>query len=142
MHKIEERKRQGLSIRAISRLTGYCRKSIRKYLIKPESRPVCGPRPLQVGKLSPFKPYLEERMRAVWGYPFHGHLLATQPKSAFLTCLLLNPFADPYPDRRIDPNEIQGHSSLHICGLTSLFCGLMSLFEPGCKENWSTRNFL
>ena len=27
----EELKRQGLSIRAISRLTGYCRKTVRKY---------------------------------------------------------------------------------------------------------------
>lgn len=67
MQEIEELKRQGLSIRAISRLTGYCRKSIRKYLIRPESRPVYGPRPVQASKLDPFKPYLEERMRAgVW----------------------------------------------------------------------------
>ena len=30
-----ELKRQGLSIRVISRLTGYCRKTVRKYLIQP-----------------------------------------------------------------------------------------------------------
>jgi transposase len=67
VHEIEELKRQGLSIRAISRLTGYCRKSIRKYLIEPDSRPVYGPRPPAASKLDPFKPYLEERMRAgVW----------------------------------------------------------------------------
>ena len=67
MQEIEELKRQGLSIRAISRLTGYCRKSIRKYLIEPDSRPVYGPRALEASKLDPFKPYLEERMRAgVW----------------------------------------------------------------------------
>jgi transposase len=67
VHEIEELKRQGLSIRAISRLTGYCRKSIRKYLIEPDSRPVYGPRPLAGSKLDSFKPYLEERMRAgVW----------------------------------------------------------------------------
>ena len=63
----EELKRQGLSIRAISRLTGYCRKTVRKYLIQPDSVPVYGPRKKQPGRLERFKPYLEERMRAgVW----------------------------------------------------------------------------
>ena len=67
VHDIEELKRQGLSIRAISRLTGYCRKTVRKYLIHPDGVPVYGPRAQQEGKLEPFKPYLEERMRAgVW----------------------------------------------------------------------------
>jgi transposase len=64
---IEELKRQGLSVRAISRLTGYDRKTIRKYLIEPDRVPVYGPRAKQPGKLEPFQPYLEERMRAgVW----------------------------------------------------------------------------
>ena len=63
----EELKRQGLSIRAISRLSGYCRKTVRKYLIQPDTVPVYGPRSKQPGRLEPFKPYLEERMRAgVW----------------------------------------------------------------------------
>jgi len=67
VHDIEELKRQGLSIRAISRLTGYCRKTVRKYLIQPDSVPVYGPREKQPGKLEGFKPYLEDRMRAgVW----------------------------------------------------------------------------
>jgi transposase len=62
-----ELKRQGLSIRAISRLTGYCRKTVRKYLIQPDSVPVYGPREKQPGKLEAFKPYVEERTRAgVW----------------------------------------------------------------------------
>jgi transposase len=57
----------GMSIRAISRLTGYDRKTIRKYLIQPDGVPVFGPRAKQPGKLDRFKPYLEERMRAgVW----------------------------------------------------------------------------
>jgi len=43
----EELKRQGLSIRAISRLTGYCRKTVRKYLIQPDTVPVYGPRSKQ-----------------------------------------------------------------------------------------------
>jgi transposase len=67
VHDIEELKRQGLSIRAISRLTGYCRKTVRKYLSQPDSVPVYGPREKQPGKLEGFKPYLEDRMRAgVW----------------------------------------------------------------------------
>ena len=45
VQEIEELKRQGLSIRAISRLTGYDRKTIRKYLIQPEAVPEYGPRP-------------------------------------------------------------------------------------------------
>lgn len=67
VHDIEELKREGLSIQAISRLTGYCRKTVRKYLIQPDSVPVYGPREKQPGKLEGFKPYMEERMRAgVW----------------------------------------------------------------------------
>lgn len=63
---LEELKRQGLSIRAISRLTGLDRKTIRKYLLTPEV-PVYGRRTLQPGKLEEFKSYLEERMQAgVW----------------------------------------------------------------------------
>jgi transposase len=67
VQEIEELKRQGLSIRAISRLTGYDRKTVRKYLIRPEGVPVYGPRPKQAGKLEAFQPYLQERMSAgVW----------------------------------------------------------------------------
>jgi transposase len=63
----EELKRQGLSIRAISRLTGYDRKTIGKYLIRPDGTPVYGPRAATGSKLDAFKSYLEERMRAgVW----------------------------------------------------------------------------
>jgi transposase len=58
---------EGLSIRAISRLTGYSRKTISKYLLAPTGRPVCGPRPAAASKLEPFQPYLKERLQAgVW----------------------------------------------------------------------------
>jgi transposase len=61
-----ELKRQGLSIRAISRLTGLARKTVRRYLLAPEV-PVYGPRVLRPSQLDGFKPYLEERMQAgVW----------------------------------------------------------------------------
>lgn len=62
-------KQEGLSIRAISELTGLDRKTIRKYLIEPEARPVYGPRRASGGslKLDPFQPYLAERLLAgVW----------------------------------------------------------------------------
>jgi transposase len=67
VQEIEELKRQGLSIQAISGLTGYDRKTVRKYLGHPEGAPIYGPRPAQASKLDAFKGYLEERMRAgVW----------------------------------------------------------------------------
>lgn len=67
MQDLEELKRQGLSIRAISRLTGYCGKTVRKYLLRPEGVPVYGPRATQPSKLESLKPYWEERLRAgVW----------------------------------------------------------------------------
>jgi transposase len=63
---IEELKRQGLSIRAISRLTGMDRKTITKYWKAP-GIPRYGPRPAETSKLDQFKPHLEERMKAgVW----------------------------------------------------------------------------
>jgi transposase len=64
---IEELRRQALSIQAISRLTGFDRKTVRKYLLKPEATPVYGPRPARPSKLGAFKPYVEERLKAgVW----------------------------------------------------------------------------
>ena len=40
VHDREELKRQELSVRAISRLTGYCRKTVCKYLAQAEGLPV------------------------------------------------------------------------------------------------------
>lgn len=36
VHQLEELRREGLSIRAISGLTGFDRKTVRKYLARPE----------------------------------------------------------------------------------------------------------
>jgi transposase len=67
VEEINELKREGLSIQAISELTGYDRKTIRKYLLEPVGRPVYKQRPAQASKLEPFKPYLKERLLAgVW----------------------------------------------------------------------------
>jgi transposase len=57
VQEIEELRRQGLSIQAISRLLGFDRKTIRKYLLKPEGTPAYGPRPARPSKLDAFKPY-------------------------------------------------------------------------------------
>ncbi len=67
VQEIEELKRQGLSIKSISTLTGCDRKTIRKYLGQPETAPVYGPRPARPSKLDAFKAYIEERLKAgVW----------------------------------------------------------------------------
>ena len=67
VHDIEELKRQGLSVQAISNMTGFDRKTVRKYLIQPDGAPVYGPRDRQPSKLDPFKSYLGERLSAgVW----------------------------------------------------------------------------
>ena len=64
MEEIKELQRQGMSIQAISQLTGWDRKTIRRYLLEPGGVPVYGPHRAQASKVDPFKPYLEERMRA------------------------------------------------------------------------------
>jgi len=67
VNALGDMKREGLSIQAISELTGYDRKTVRKYLLQPEDRPVYGPRQRPPGLLDPCKPYLEERLAAgVW----------------------------------------------------------------------------
>ena len=65
--EIKELRREGLSIRAISLLTGYDRKTISRYLLTPTGRPVYEPRPSTASNLEPFKAYLKERLKAgVW----------------------------------------------------------------------------
>lgn len=67
VHDIEEMKQTGLSISAISELTGYDRKTVRKYLLSPQGVPQYSRRARQAGKLDPHKAYLEERLKAgVW----------------------------------------------------------------------------
>jgi transposase len=65
--EINQLKRDGLSILAISNVTGYDRKTIRKYLLKASAQPVYGRRAAPASKLEPFKTYLGERLQAgVW----------------------------------------------------------------------------
>lgn len=55
---IHEFKRQGLSIQQISALTGFDRKTIRKYL-RQFVQPRYDPRPPRPTKLDPYIPYLD-----------------------------------------------------------------------------------
>jgi transposase len=64
VQELAELQRQGMSIQGISRLTGWDRKTVRKYLLQPNAMPEYGPRRKPAGKLDPFKSYLEERMHA------------------------------------------------------------------------------
>ncbi len=67
MQEIMELKRQGLGVRAISRLTGYDRKTVSKYLAASGEALAYGPREVGPGKLDPFKEYLNQRLQAgVW----------------------------------------------------------------------------
>jgi transposase len=57
VQELKELQRQGMSVQ-ISKLTGWDRKTIRKYLQQPSALPEYGPRQAQASKLDPFKPYL------------------------------------------------------------------------------------
>jgi transposase len=65
--ELQELQRQGLSLAAISRVTGYDRKTLRKYLTAPVGVPTYGPRAPRPSKLDPFQAYIERRLQAgVW----------------------------------------------------------------------------
>jgi transposase len=67
VNDLVELKRQGLSIKAISAATGFDRKTVRKYLAKPDEIPAYAPRPPRPSKLDGFRPYLQERLSVgVW----------------------------------------------------------------------------
>jgi len=67
VHDIHQFKRQGLSISEISALTGFDRKTIRKYLAQPDAAPRYAPRPKQQSKLEPYRAYIDQRLQAgVW----------------------------------------------------------------------------
>jgi transposase len=59
--EIQQLKRQGLSISQIAAHTGCNRRTVRKYLLQPQT-PRYGPRPPRPSQLDPFKPYLHERL--------------------------------------------------------------------------------
>lgn len=64
---IQELQRQGLSVSAIAAVTGYDRKTIRKYLTEAAPVPTYGPRAPRASKLDPYREFLERRLQAgVW----------------------------------------------------------------------------
>lgn len=66
VEELLELKREGLSVRQISRLTGYDRKTVQRYLVEP-CLPRYGPRVRRASKLDPHREYIEERLKAgVW----------------------------------------------------------------------------
>jgi hypothetical protein len=67
MNELEEMKGLGLSVTAISELTGYDRKTVRKYLLEPEVAPAYGPRQEMPSRLDKYKGHLEQRLSdGVW----------------------------------------------------------------------------
>jgi len=66
LEEIIEMRQEGLSVKQIGRLTGLDRKTIRKYLRKPQT-PQYGPRAKRPSKLDPYEAYIERRLKAgVW----------------------------------------------------------------------------
>jgi transposase len=57
--------RQGASVSAIARRTGFDRKTVSKVIASGLEPPVYGPRAPKLTKLEPFEPYLRERLAAV-----------------------------------------------------------------------------
>ena len=55
--------RQGLTVSAIARHTGWDRKTIRKYIERGLEAPAYGPRQPRPRLLEPFEPYLRERVK-------------------------------------------------------------------------------
>jgi transposase len=67
VNELSELKREGVGIQAISDLTGYDPKTVRKYLLEPEAAPEYTPRAAASSKLDDHTPYLAERLKAgVW----------------------------------------------------------------------------
>jgi len=67
VEEIQELKRQGMKFQGISNVTGYDRKTIRKYLRETARPPIYGPREARASKLDRFKCFIGKRCNAgVW----------------------------------------------------------------------------
>ena len=62
---IFDMRRRGLSISAIARKTGLCRKTIRQHLKRGLENPVYGPRHPRPWLLDPYEGYLRERVESI-----------------------------------------------------------------------------
>jgi transposase len=61
VNEIQEYQRQGLSISQIAALTGFNRRTVRKYLVQPQT-PRYRPRPPRPSQLDPHQEYLQQRL--------------------------------------------------------------------------------
>jgi transposase len=66
VHELEQMKQSGLSVSAISDMTGYDRKTVRKYLLGPEAVPTYGWRAAKPSKVDPHKVELSARRQNRW----------------------------------------------------------------------------
>jgi transposase len=67
VQQIEELKRQGMSISAIAAVMGVDRKTIRKYLARPDPQPRYAPRPKPPSVLAEHQAYVDQRLASgVW----------------------------------------------------------------------------
>jgi transposase len=67
VNQIAEMRRQGLSVTGIAEMTGFDRKTVRKYLRHPELEPRYGPRSGGPSLLDGYKSYIDQRLSAgVW----------------------------------------------------------------------------
>ena len=73
-------KKQGKSIREISRITGLCRNTVRKFL-RSTADPRYKERAKRPGKLDPFKAFLEERVKAALPHRIPAPVLVREIKS-------------------------------------------------------------
>lgn len=110
VQEIEELKRQGMSVSSIATVMGLDRKTVRKYLVKPERQPRYGPRRKPPSLLDSHQAYLDERLAAgVWnavvllrelrerGYPGGYTILKDylQPKRKEATKVAVRRFETP-----------------------------------------------
>jgi hypothetical protein len=120
VNDLTELKRQGLSIRAISRLTGMDRKTIRKYLIAPEV-PVYGPRAVHASKLDEFKNYLQDRMQAgVW----NARVLLREVRERCLRWMCVAVKSSVAPDETLETSEARFQALTDLCRNLPLFIRL------------------
>ncbi len=62
VNQIEQMRREGLSVTAIAEVTGFDRKTVRKYLAHPDREPRYKPRPGRPTLLDAYKTYIDERL--------------------------------------------------------------------------------
>jgi len=100
--------RQGKSIRAICRLTGLSRNTVRKYLREPVKSPSYRSRPGRPGKLEPYKDYLQRRVASAHPHRIPATVLYREVRAlGFSGCerLVRNYVRTLYPAPAVEPDN-------------------------------------